>query len=226
MSQRLFVAVDPPPDAISDLAQYVKGLNVARARARLAASERWHVTVAFLGDVAVDRLDAVTSALASAAHIWTGGPAARRKSARAASASEPSPAGSAVGWSAASGESAGRVSVGRMSLRIAGGGKFGGRGSTILWAGIDGETERLRRLARAVARELRAARFSLDRKPYRPHLTIARPGARLARDLIAEDVAALAAYQGLDWPVTEFHLVRSHLGPDPHHDRIATFPLP
>ena len=113
-----------------------------------------------------------------------------------------------------------------MNLRIAGGGKFGGRGSTILWAGIDGETERLRRLARAVARELRAVRFALDRKPYRPHLTIARPGARLARDLIAEDVAALAAYQGPDWPVTEFHLVRSHLGPDPHHDRIATFPLP
>ena len=206
MSRRLFVAVDPSAEAISDLATFVETLHVAHAGGRLAASERWHVTLAFLGDVADDRVDAVVAALTSAAEIWSTGPPARRSDRRT-----PAPVRGKVAAS--------------MRLRIAGGGKFGGPGGAILWAGIGGEVERLRKLARAVGRELRAARFSLDRKPYRPHVTLARPGFRLARDLIAEDVAALVAYQGPDWPVTEFHLVHSHLGADPHHSRIATFQL-
>ncbi|MGH3735588.1 MAG: 2'-5' RNA ligase family protein, partial [Micromonosporaceae bacterium] len=114
----------------------------------------------------------------------------------------------------------------RHQLRIAGGGRFGAGRGAILWAGIDGDVDRLRQLVRAVGRSLRAARFPLERRAYRPHLTIARPGARLDRDALAEDIALLSGYQGPLWPVTELHLVRSHLGPDPRHERTASFPLP
>ncbi|MGH3655972.1 MAG: RNA 2',3'-cyclic phosphodiesterase, partial [Micromonosporaceae bacterium] len=136
-TQRLFVAVDPPDYARQHLASYVADLHVAKAGARLAAPERWHVTVAFLGEVPDDRVVRVREALTAAA----GGPSSNA-----------------------------------MTLRFDGGGRFGGRAGTVIWAGVAGEVGRLRQLARAVARELRHARFSLDRKPYRPHLTIARPG--------------------------------------------------
>ncbi|MGH3738320.1 MAG: 2'-5' RNA ligase family protein, partial [Micromonosporaceae bacterium] len=63
-TQRLFVAVDPPRAAIEHLAAVVGGLHVARAGARVAASERWHITVAFLGDVAGGRVGAVADAVA------------------------------------------------------------------------------------------------------------------------------------------------------------------
>ncbi|GAA1362123.1 RNA 2',3'-cyclic phosphodiesterase [Catellatospora chokoriensis] len=48
---RLFVAVFPPPDAVDHLAAVVDSLAVGRARARVTPSERWHLTLAFLGEV-------------------------------------------------------------------------------------------------------------------------------------------------------------------------------
>ncbi|MGH3648213.1 MAG: RNA 2',3'-cyclic phosphodiesterase [Micromonosporaceae bacterium] len=185
-TQRLFVAVDPPQYAVDHLAAVVSTLHVAHARARLSATERWHLTVAFLGEIADDRVDAAREAVAAAAS----GPSAHAH-----------------------------------ELWIAGGGKFGGGAGSILWAGIGGEVDRLRQLARAVGRSLRAARFKLERRPYRPHLTIARPGTRLLRTHLSEDIATLATYHGPPWPVTELHLIRSHPGPTPHFVRVASFPL-
>lgn len=65
---RLFVAVDPPSAAVVDLGAVVDTLEVARANAsgrstRLAARERWHVTLAFLGEVPRHRVATVTTAL-------------------------------------------------------------------------------------------------------------------------------------------------------------------
>jgi 2'-5' RNA ligase len=108
---------------------------------------------------------------------------------------------------------------------VSGGGTFRGRGGAVLWAGTSGDVDRLSRVARAVKRELRQERFTLERRPYRPHLTIARPGHRLAPELVAADATALAGYEGPDWPVDHIHLVRSHLGPSPRHVRVASFRL-
>jgi len=185
-AQRLFVAVDPPGYALDDLAETVAGLHAAQAKAGLAAAERWHVTVAFLGNVTDDRVTRVHQALARAA----AGPGSRP-----------------------------------VTLRVAGGGTFRGRGGAVLWAGIAGDVVGLTRAARAVKRELRQERFTLESRRYQPHLTIARPGDRLSRDLVAADVATLAAYQGPEWTVDEFHLVRSFLGPKPWHERLASFRL-
>jgi 2'-5' RNA ligase len=99
------------------------------------------------------------------------------------------------------------------SLRIAGGGRFG----NILWAGVEGDLDPL---ARRVRRGLKSSHIPYDRKPLKPHVTIARPGDRLDRGLIAEDRAALGAYSGPAWTVGSVELIRSRLGPHPTYERI------
>ncbi|GAA2350956.1 RNA 2',3'-cyclic phosphodiesterase [Dactylosporangium salmoneum] len=52
---RVFMAAYPPPDVREHFKQMVDGLAIARPRersVRLATPDRWHMTVAFIGDVA------------------------------------------------------------------------------------------------------------------------------------------------------------------------------
>lgn len=68
---RLFVAVFPPDRVRADLAARVAGLRVAAtaergARVRLTRPERWHLTVAFLGDVPDERRTEVEHAVGAA----------------------------------------------------------------------------------------------------------------------------------------------------------------
>jgi 2'-5' RNA ligase len=115
--------------------------------------------------------------------------------------------------------------AGAPALRLAGGGRFGRRQSTVLWVGLAGDVDALRALGGLVRRELRRARLPYDRKPMRPHLTFARPGERLPAEDLAADLATLAGYEGPEWTAEAVHLVRSQLGPKPVHDRLATVPL-
>lgn len=62
---RLFVAVFPPPDAVDHLAAVVEGLAVGRARARVTATQRWHLTLAFLGEVPDDAVGPAAVALSA-----------------------------------------------------------------------------------------------------------------------------------------------------------------
>lgn len=110
-------------------------------------------------------------------------------------------------------------------LRLAGGGKFGRRQSTLLWIGLAGEVDSLAAIARQVRRGLRENRLPYDRKPFHPHLTFARPGDRLAADDLAADLADLATYQGPEWTADAVHLVRSYPGPRPVHESLAAAPL-
>lgn len=104
-------------------------------------------------------------------------------------------------------------------IRLAGGGRFG----AILWVGVGGDVPALTRLSRLVRRGLSGARVPYDRKRFRPHLTIARPGDRIDRARVAADRAVLDAYEGPSWTVSEVALVRSHPGPKPRYDRLDTF---
>lgn len=113
----------------------------------------------------------------------------------------------------------------RPGLRLAGGGRFGRGRFTLLWAGLAGDVAGLRSLADAVRRELRRSRLPYDRKPFRPHLTFARPGGRLPAADIAADLASMQEYEGPPWTVESICLVRSHPGPHPVHDQIAAVPL-
>ncbi|GLY26300.1 RNA 2',3'-cyclic phosphodiesterase [Micromonospora sp. NBRC 101691] len=193
---RLFVAVHPPADAMADLAVQVARLRIGLAAAvgtnvRLADPADAHLTVAFLGEVAEDRLPAVREALGRAAGPCRG----------------PEPP----------------------RLRLGGGGRFGSGRRTVLWVDVLGEVERLAALAARIRDELDAAGLPYDDRPFRPHLTIARPGDRLD---VEEDQATLGGYLGPSWPATEVVLVRSHLGPVGGHpgpvrryEHLAAWPL-
>ncbi|WP_328422874.1 RNA 2',3'-cyclic phosphodiesterase [Micromonospora sp. NBC_00389] len=110
-------------------------------------------------------------------------------------------------------------------LSLGGGGRFGQGRSTVLWVDLQGDVESLHALARLIRSRLRHARLPYDDKPYRPHLTVARPGDRVDPADIEADQATLDGYQGPPWPATELLLVRSHLGPGPRYDRLAAWPL-
>ncbi|MGI5147107.1 2'-5' RNA ligase family protein [Plantactinospora sp. CA-294935] len=207
---RLFVAVYPPPEALDDIVAQTHRLRIGAAadagtNVRLTARSSLHVTVAFLGEVPDDRLHTVEEALSRAVELWRHPPVRRRRA--AAGRVEPE---------------AGRTAP---RLQLGGGGRFGRGRFTVLWVGLLGEVDALRRLAATVRRELRRSRLPFDFRPLRPHLTLARPGDRLDRESLDEDLRTLDGYLGPSWPATELVLVRSHLGPRPTYDRLATWPL-
>ncbi|MDG4778788.1 RNA 2',3'-cyclic phosphodiesterase [Micromonospora sp. WMMD961] len=111
-------------------------------------------------------------------------------------------------------------------LSPGGGGRFGQGRSTVLWVGLRGEVEALHVLARLIRARLRHARLPCDDKPFRPHLTVARPADRMDPADVEADRADLDDYQGPEWLVTEVLLMRSHLDSRPsRYDRLAAWPL-
>jgi 2'-5' RNA ligase len=191
---RLFVAAYPSAEAIDDLSSLVGRLAVGRPPApgrsvRLAPPERWHLTVAFLGEVEDRREPAVREAVAAAAQDWR-------------TADRPAPV-----------------------LRLAGGGRFGRGRFTVVWTGLSGDVDGLTALAGVVRKQLRAARLPQDPKPFRAHLSLARPGDRLPPPVLAADLAMISQYEGPLWTAGTLELVRSHLGPHPLHDRIGAWPI-
>ncbi|MFC6018535.1 2'-5' RNA ligase family protein [Plantactinospora solaniradicis] len=224
---RLYVAIYPPPEALDDIADQTNRLRIGAAsdagiNVRLAPRSNLHVTVTFLGEVADDRLDRVEDALTRAVQDWRhppaaprGGTAAGRQRRTAVPGAPAVPVGNEV---PEPGPAAPR-------LRLGGGGRFGRGRFTVLWVGLLGEVEAVHRLARSIRRELRRARVPHDSRPLRPHLTLARPGERLDRASLDEDLRTLDGYLGPSWPATELVLVRSHLGPRPTYDRLATWAL-
>lgn len=154
---RLFVSVRPSSEAVEDLLRRVRG-----------PAERWHVTLAFLGEqpAAAPYDDAVADAVR------------------------------------------GR---GPFRLRLAGGGSFG----RATWAGVEGDVEALRALQADVTAACRAAGAELERRRYRPHLTVAR----------GIPPRVLDGYAGPEWVVQEVELVRSTLGAPVVHEVLSRHPL-
>ncbi|MFC9324825.1 RNA 2',3'-cyclic phosphodiesterase [Kitasatospora sp. NPDC057015] len=190
---RLFVAVLPPVEAVQELVDAVapvRGLPGAD-RLRWTGVEAWHLTLAFLGEVPVERLPELESALAGALD----GHGAHR-------------------------------------LRLAGAGRFGDR---VLWAGVDGETWALRRLAEAVAAAAAEVLGEGDAFRFHPHLTLARAGSahgrrRAVRRHAVEELegleAALEGFRGIEWEAAAVHLMKSgHDGGAVHYESLRHWPL-
>lgn len=114
----------------------------------------------------------------------------------------------------------------RPTVWFGGGGRFGRGRTSLVWAGLAGDTAGLAEISTGVRRALRARRCPYDRKPFAPHLTLARPGDRLPAEAIAADIAALTDYRGPEWIPTSIDLVESHLGPAPWHETVHRAPLP
>lgn len=207
---RLFVAAYPPPAAQEHLQAAVDRLHLGAAtaagqRVGLVPADRWHVTLAFLGDVSPEQAQPVAEALRDAVELWRSAPEAAAEPASA----EP-----------ASGEREG------LELWLADAGTFGRGRSTVLWVGLDGELARLRALASRVRRTLRCADLPVDDgKPFRAHLTIARPGGRVSDTDLAADLSALAEYRGPAWRLAEVRLMHSRPGPRPAYETVATVPV-
>ena len=64
---RLFVAVRPPPEVLAELEVAVAPLRGDWPGLRWAGPDRWHVTLAFLGEVAEPKLDGLRERLERAA---------------------------------------------------------------------------------------------------------------------------------------------------------------
>ncbi|HEX5597517.1 MAG TPA: RNA 2',3'-cyclic phosphodiesterase [Micromonosporaceae bacterium] len=199
---RLFVALYPSPEAVNDVVEQMGRLRTGAAAAsginvRLTPPDRLHVTLAFLGDVEETWIPGLTRALDRAVQFW------RRLMDAKAAAESPGP----------------------LRVRFGGGGYFGSGRFTVLWTGLVGDVDALHALNQAIRRELKRADFPYERRPFRPHLTIARPGDRMDPESIEEDCATLDGYLGPSWPVAEMVLMRSHLGPRPRYEPITAWPL-
>jgi 2'-5' RNA ligase len=103
-----------------------------------------------------------------------------------------------------------------MELSVAGGGQFDSR---VLWAGVQGDRDRLGRLSETVAAAARRCRLKIDERPYRPHVTLARvrnefpEGAEAAVAQPQTDlqpyVDRMAAFRTPRWLVKEMELFES-----------------
>jgi 2'-5' RNA ligase len=178
---RLFAAVDVDATVLAHLAAAVPALG---ADARMPPVERWHLTVAFYGEVPTDKLDELSTRLG-----------------RVASRTVP------------------------LQLALAGGGTFpkSPRAARVLWCGVTGDVDELTRLAARSVAVGRRIGLPMERRQFRPHLTIARARARTAD--FSQAAAALAGYVGRGWRVSGLRLVRSQLGPDPRYETVGRWPL-
>jgi 2'-5' RNA ligase len=200
---RLFVAAYPPPPVLDDFVAHVSTLACGAPRpeggsVRLVPPERVHLTLVFIGDVPDERLPVVEAAVAAGVRRWASAGADPRRN-------EPRKT---------------------PRLRIGGGGRFGRGKFTVMWAGVRGDTTALGDLVTDLRQELRSAKVPFDVKAHRPHITVARPGDRLADEQVAADLASLCSYESPEWPVDSINLVRSNQGPNITYDRLAEYPLP
>lgn len=169
---RLFVALAPPADVLADVASALRPARELQPDLRWIPVERWHLTLAFYGEVPEETLGGVIDMVG-------------RKLSR-------------------------RPPPGPIDLAFSGSGQFSRRA---LWVGVDGDVERLRAVARSV---------STDRRPYRPHLTVARLRGGQDATPAAE---MLSSYAGPQWHAGEVHLVRSFLGPKPTYETVRSWPV-
>ncbi|MGW2252305.1 RNA 2',3'-cyclic phosphodiesterase [Kitasatospora sp. NPDC001660] len=117
-------------------------------------------------------------------------------------------------------------------LRFAGAGRFGDR---VLWAGVDGQTYALRRLAEAVYEATADVTGEVDAFSFHPHLTLARAGSsrghrravlRVAAAELEGLAAALAEYRGPEWEAAELHLMKSEpAGGTMRYETVRAWPL-
>lgn len=105
-------------------------------------------------------------------------------------------------------------------LRLAGAGTFPERGAPrVLWVGVDGDLDVLAGLAAAAADAARSVNVPVDRRPYRPHLTLGRWPAAAEAD--RRLVAALGNYAGPHFTAGEVVLMRSHHGSTHRYETVA-----
>lgn len=104
-------------------------------------------------------------------------------------------------------------------------GTFGNpRSPRIFWAGLSHE-ERLQKLRQTVFTSCLATGFTLEKRPFHPHITIARKW--LGNEAFKEEVLSLKALieQPISLMATEVVLYQTHLDRTPKYEVVDCFPL-
>jgi 2'-5' RNA ligase len=217
---RLFVGVIPSPEALSHAAGAVNRIASTAPDVRWVPPERWHLTCVFLGEVDPENVPRCAAAL----------------------------------------DVVGAAYEEVQGLRLAGAGIFPG----VLWLGlvvgqraayehepslplgVGGRDpfSALGQVTRAVRRAMRAERIPIERRPWRPHLTIGRwkrgrptsaahpsePGTPAGESQALGAARDLAEYAGPTFGVSELVLIHSITGPpryEPLHvTRLSPTPIP
>jgi 2'-5' RNA ligase len=117
-----------------------------------------------------------------------------------------------------------------IELRLAGAGSFSDRRAPrVVWATVESpQRERLMQLAERIETWLEAAGVPRERRPFAPHLTLARlpqelPEAQKRR--AAELTTAVERPAAPPFTVERVSLMQSHLGPGgARYERLAAFP--
>jgi 2'-5' RNA ligase len=105
-------------------------------------------------------------------------------------------------------------------LRLAGAGTFPAKGDPrVLWVGVDGAVEELAALAAAAAEAGLASGIDVDRRAYRPHVTVGRWAHSAHGD--RRLAATLGNYAGPHFTAGEVVLMRSHHGAAPRYETVA-----
>ncbi len=100
-----------------------------------------------------------------------------------------------------------------LSLRLHGGGAFGGRGRPrVLWAGLDGEVSSLERLQISVEQAMVPLGHPALDRDYHPHVTLSRARDPRGDRTLAGCVERLAALHPAPVEVSSVVLYRSHTG--------------
>ena len=109
-------------------------------------------------------------------------------------------------------------------------GGFGGSRLRVVWVGLEGDTETLASLARRVDHALRPLRFPRERRPFAPHLTLARVQDRVPSPERRRLAGLIERHRLPPLPsmiLTEVSLMQSILGPGGSvYNRLASFPEP
>jgi len=203
---RLFVAIEPPEDAVEHLDDFLAVRRSSGPELRWSPPAQWHLTLAFMGsapdrvvDDVVDAVAAVASRAAPVALAVVGG------------GCFPDVTRAKVLWAGVSGV-----------------GGDGPEGAAVPPAGegSDGGVEALGRLARGVRTACSVAGASPEGGPFVPHLTL----GRFSR---AEDATrwlrVLSTYAGPSFVAADIAVVASHLprerGHRARHEVLARLPL-
>ncbi|MGX7681901.1 RNA 2',3'-cyclic phosphodiesterase [Jatrophihabitans sp. DSM 45814] len=172
MSTRMFVAVVPPIEAIEDLADFVEprqAHDAATSPLRWTPQEHWHLTLAFMPQVADRNVDDFIERLHAAA--------AKRAA---------------------------------FELQVFGAGAFPNPAmAKVLWGGVRGDLEELRRLSVGARNAAATSGIEVDGAEFRPHLTLARMNSATH---LGKWLQVFDTYAGPVWRVDEIELIESHLG--------------
>ncbi|HVQ90431.1 MAG TPA: 2'-5' RNA ligase family protein [Mycobacteriales bacterium] len=191
----------PGVAALADLDRALAGPRRLPGGPRWTDPAAWHITLAFLGEVAESRVD---RAVAGVGPVAAAGRPVRLRLAGAGTF--PARGVPRVLWTGVTGADrpAGDPSTGSVPAGEVAAGE-------------------LARLAREVRAAALAAGIPVERRPYQPHLTLGR--WRPADPVDRAVVEPLTGYAGPPFEAAEIVLVRSHGGAAPRYEHLRAWPL-